>query len=109
MINAKKLIETGLSPAIIEAWAAVVNRVATRLRNINPKIPVKPPTIRLFVVFELKSDLIETPLDNSNNVKSNAAIEYLKNPIVIGDAIDVRILIATQLAPQKNIETTSAT
>jgi hypothetical protein len=75
---------------------------------MKPKIPVMPPTIRLRVVFELNRDLRETPLDSNKKMKSIAAIEYLKNPIVIGEVIDVRILIATQLAPQKNIETISA-
>jgi hypothetical protein len=76
---------------------------------MNAKIPVIPPTIRLRFVVELKIDRRETPLDISSKAKNNEAIEYLKNPIINGDVIDVRILIATQLAPQKNIETTRAT
>lgn len=36
-------------------------------------------------------------------VKSTAAIRYLKNPIVMGCAIEERILVDDQLAPQMNM------
>jgi hypothetical protein len=75
---------------------------------MKPNTPVIPPTIRLRAVFELYKDLRDTPRDSSKITNSIPAIEYLTNPIVKGGAIVVRILIATQAAPQRNIEKTSA-
>lgn len=85
----------------------MVYLVAIRPRYINAKMPVIPPATRLRVVFEKNSDLSDVPFVISSMRNRRDAIEYLTNPIIIGEVIEVRILMATQLAPQKNIDTIS--
>lgn len=95
-------------PAIIEACPAVVKRVPIKLRNMNPKMPVIPPITSDSVVLDVNSDLSEDPRFLSSIKNKREAIEYLKKPIVKGWAMEVKILIATQLAPQTSIDIKSA-
>jgi hypothetical protein len=98
---------TGLNPAIIEPWAAVVKFMPVRNKTPYPKIPVIPTNKNHFKLPRLKTCLDSGSVARRRIRNRMLAIKNRKNPIVIGGASATVIFAETQDPPQKAIATMS--